>query len=139
MSEQENEDQEKKKRGPKGPSKDLSDKDFEKLVSMIKIQCTQDEICSVLGMSDTTLNRRLKERDIENFEALYKKENADGCKSLLRMQWDAAESGNATMLVWLGKQYLGQRDKLNTEITGPNGGPVITTVESYFVEPPSSD
>jgi hypothetical protein len=139
MSEQENQDQEKKKRGPKGPSKDLSDKDFEKLVSMIKIQCTQDEICSVLGMSDTTLNRRLKERDIENFEALYKKENADGCKSLRRMQWDAAENGNATMLVWLGKQYLGQRDKLNTEITGPNGGPVITTVESYFVEPPSSD
>ena len=61
MSEQENQDQEKKKRGPKGPSKELTDKDFDKLVSMIKIQCTQDEICSVLGMSDTTLNRRLKE------------------------------------------------------------------------------
>jgi hypothetical protein len=27
------------------------------------------------------------------------------------MQWQAAEKGNSTMLVWLGKQYLNQKDK----------------------------
>ena len=26
------------------------------------------------------------------------------------MQWDAAKKGNTTMLVWLGKQYLGQKE-----------------------------
>jgi hypothetical protein len=27
------------------------------------------------------------------------------------MQFKAAEAGNPTMLIWLGKQYLGQSDK----------------------------
>ena len=30
--------------------------------------------------------------------------------SLRRAQYEAAMKGNATMLIWLGKQYLGQRD-----------------------------
>jgi transcriptional regulator with XRE-family HTH domain len=127
------------KRGPKGPSKILTDQDFNMLLSMVRIQCTQTEICEILGMSDTTLNRRLKERDYENFEDLYKKHNSEGKMSLRRFQWKAAENGNATMQIWLGKQYLGQRDKINAELTGENGGPIITRVESFFVEPPSSD
>ena len=27
------------------------------------------------------------------------------------MQWKAAESGNVTMLIWLGKQVLGQSEQ----------------------------
>ena len=29
------------------------------------------------------------------------------------MQWKGAEDGNATMLVWLGKQLLNQQETLN--------------------------
>ena len=107
-----------KKRGPKGPSKELSDNDFSRLLNMVRIQCTQTEICSILDMSDTTLNRRLKERGYENFEALFKRHNDEGRMSLRRMQWQAAENGNPTMLVWLGKQYLGQKDKAEQTISG---------------------
>ena len=99
------------KRGPKGASKPLTDKDFKKLLNMVRIQCTMEECCSVLEMSDTTLNRRLKEMDYNNFEDLYKRHNDEGKMSLRRMQWQAAEKGNSTMLVWLGKQYLNQKDK----------------------------
>lgn len=99
------------KTGPKGPTLPMSDEDFQRVVAMIRIQCTRDEICEVMGMSDTTLNRRLKERSEINFEALYKKHQGEGKASLRRNQWKAAESGNPTMLVWLGKQYLGQTDK----------------------------
>lgn len=106
------------KRGPKGPSKELNNKDFERLKNLVRIQCTQTEICSILGMSDTTLNRRLKERKYENFEDFYKKHNDEGRMSLRRMQWSAAENGNSTMLVWLGKQYLGQSDKQEQTISG---------------------
>lgn len=28
-----------------------------------------------------------------------------------RLLWKAANSGNTTMLIWMGKQYLGQRDR----------------------------
>ena len=69
-------------------------------------------------MSDTTLNRRLKERNYENFEDFYKKHNDEGRMSLRRMQWSAAENGNSTMLVWLGKQYLNQKDKQEQTISG---------------------
>lgn len=105
------------KTGPKGPSKPLSDKEFEQLVGMIRIQCTQEEICEVFNMSITTLNRRLKERGEQNFEGLFKKHRSEGKSSLRRAQWAAAQKGNPTMLVWLGKQMLNQVDKVETEVT----------------------
>jgi hypothetical protein len=99
------------KRGPKGPSKPMNDEDYEKLVAMIRIQCTQEELCGVFGMSIDTLNRRIAERGDENFAGLYKKHSDEGKASLRRQQWAAAQKGNPTMLIWLGKQMLGQRDK----------------------------
>ena len=67
-------------------------------------------------MSDTTLNRRLQERGYANFEDFLKKHNSEGKMSLRRMQWQAAENGNSTMLVFLGKQYLGQKDKIENKV-----------------------
>lgn len=127
------------KRGPKGPSKPLTDQDFNRMLTMMRIHCTQTEICQVLEMSDTTLNRRLQERGYDNFEDCFKKHNGEGKASLRRMQWEAAENGNSTMLVWLGKQYLGQRDKINAEITGEDGGPIIQRIERVIVDPSSPD
>lgn len=139
MSVDTNNDKAPAKRGPKGPSKELTDQDFTRLLNMIRIQCTQTEICQVLGMSDTTLNRRLKERGYENFADCYKRHNGEGRMSLRRMQWEAAEGGNATLLIWLGKQYLGQNDKVQAELTGENGGPIIQRIERVIVDPSSSD
>jgi len=98
------------------PRKELSDEDFQKLVSMIRIQCTQDEICGVLGMTAETLNTRLQERGEDSFSTLHKKHSGEGKASLRRMQWKAAEAGNATMLVWLGKNMLDQRDKTDSNV-----------------------
>lgn len=127
---------EKKKTGPKGPSKPMTDKEFEQLVNMIRIQCTRDEICDILNMSETTLNRRIKEQGIEgvdNFEALYKKHQGEGKASLRRAQWKAAQDGNPTMLVWLGKQMLGQKDK--QELSGPDGGAIPIEIKRTIVDP----
>lgn len=106
------------KTGPKGPSKPLSDDDFEKVIQMIRIQCTAQEICDVLGMSEDTLGRRIAERkieDVKNFADLYKKHQGEGKASLRRAQWKAAQNGNPSMLIWLGKQMLGQKDLSRTE------------------------
>lgn len=127
---------ERKKTGPKGPTKPMSDKEFEQLVNMIRIQCTRDEICDILCMSDTTLNRRIKEQGIpgvDNFEALYKKHQGEGKASLRRAQWKAAQDGNPTMLVWLGKQMLGQKDK--QELSGPDGGAIPVKIERTIIDP----
>ena len=37
-------------------------------------------------------------------------------------------SGNPTMLVWLGGQFLGQSDK--NEATGPEGAPLLPSIGS---------
>jgi len=133
MAEAQDDKPEGNKRGPKGPSKLLSDNDFQRLLNMVRIQCTQTEICSILGMSDTTLNRRLQERGYENFLDLYKRHNDEGRMSLRRMQWQAAENGNSTMLVWLGKQYLGQKDKQEQTIS-------VEHVHAYkWIDDDSSD
>jgi hypothetical protein len=96
----------------------MNDEDYEKLVAMIRIQCTQEEICGVFGMSVDTLNRRIAERGYENFAGLYKKHSDEGKASLRRSQWKKAQDGNATMLIWLGKQMLGQRDKQDVQHSG---------------------
>ena len=103
------------------PRWELLDEEFEKIIAMMRIQCTQDEICEVYGVDEKTLNRRLAERGEGSFSACYKKHSGQGKMSLRRMQWRAAEEGNSTMLVWLGKQVLGQRDKIDHDNTSTDG------------------
>ena len=87
--------------------------DYNIVEELSNIQCTQEEIASVLNISVRTLQRD------EEFCRIYKNGMDKGKQSLRRMQWSAAKEGNTTMLVWLGKQYLGQSDKQNVtnEIT----------------------
>ena len=108
---------------PKGgrPPFELSDEDFTRLVNMMRIQCTQEEICGVFGVTDKTLNQALKKRNEAGFSELYKKHQDEGRSSLRRAQWKAANDGNPTMLVWLGKQVLGQRDKQELDHKSSDG------------------
>ena len=73
-----------------------------------KIQSTHSELAAVLGVSLDTIKRRLK--DDAEFCTVYEKGLENGKSSLRRIQWKAALGGNTTMQIWLGKQYLGQRD-----------------------------
>lgn len=126
------------KTGPKGPMKPMSDKEFEQLINMIRIQCTAEEIADVFGMSEDTLGRRIAERNIEgvkNFADLYKKHSGEGKASLRREQWKLAQAGNPTMLVWLGKQMLGQRDKHEVDNTSSDGSMTPTVIERVIVKP----
>jgi len=69
------------------------------------LQCTHEEIASFLNCSHDILARD------ERFIVVYKSGMDKGRMSLRRKQWKALDAGNTTMLIWLGKQYLGQRDK----------------------------
>jgi hypothetical protein len=100
------------------PPRILTDKEFEQVKAMVRIQCTKDEITDVMGMDEKTLTKCLKERGEAGFSDFYKKHQGEGKASLRRSQWKAAtENLNPTMLVWLGKQMLGQRDQVETHNT----------------------
>ena len=86
--------------------------------NLCQIQCTGEEIASVLKVDYDTLNARIKESTGSGFSDYIKVKSKGGKASLRRMQWKGAQEGNATMLVWLGKQYLGQNDKQEIEHSG---------------------
>lgn len=96
--------------GPGRPRKEIDAKLVEQLAS---IQCTDEEIAAICGVSHDTLLRR-KNDDPVFLEAI-EQGRAKGRVSLRRMQWKAATTGNPTMLIWLGKQLLGQRDKIEQD------------------------
>lgn len=85
--------------------------DWSKVDAMCQIQCTGEEIASVLDISYDTLERRCKDDKECSFADYIGEKKQGGRASLRRKQWKLAESGNPTMLIWLGKQYLGQSDK----------------------------
>ncbi|MGB9620564.1 MAG: hypothetical protein ACPL7K_09150 [Armatimonadota bacterium] len=64
---------------------------------------TAEEIGELLGVSRWTIERRAA--------AALQRGRAKLSLRLRRMQWQVAKRGSATMLIWLGKQYLGQTDK----------------------------
>ena len=90
--------------------------DGNQVEAMAQIGCTTDEIGSVVGCSRDTLERR--------FAAEIVKGRLGGKVRLRKIQMNVALSGNVTMLIWLGKQGLGQSDKLLNEHTGADGGPI---------------
>lgn len=78
---------------------------------------TEEAVASVLEMSISTLSRRLKENYGVTFDEL-KREKHSGMKlKLAGKQYELAMKGNVVMAIWLGKQWLGQRDKQEIEQT----------------------
>jgi hypothetical protein len=74
------------------------------------------------------IQRRITERFGMSF-VQYRDKMLDGRRMKLReLQWKAADKGNAAILIWLGKQYLGQVDQHKVE-TGDKGLQVVMNYE----------
>lgn len=89
------------------PPAQIDQRQFEALCA---IQCTEEEICSVIGVDEATLIKWCKATYGETFSKVYKIKKLGGKASLRRMQWKLAEK-SAPVAIWLGKQYLGQYEK----------------------------
>lgn len=113
------------KSGPK-----LTVIDWQKVNQMCIIQCTGEEIASVLNIDYDTLQRSCKRDHKVQFADYIKERSAGGRASLRRNQWKAAENLNPTMLVWLGKNMLGQKDKSDEEIDAMKSAEPIVIVRA---------
>ena len=94
------------------PRKEIDKKPFENLCGL---QCTLEEICGWFGVSDKTLNGWCKRTYKASFSEVFRQKRGKGMIAVRRAQWRLAEK-NATMAIWLGKQYLGQRDVVEQTI-----------------------
>ncbi len=101
--------------------------DYNLCENLAKIQCTQEEIAQMIGVSTRTLQRD------DEFCRIYKKGMDQGKMSIRRQQFKSAENGNVTMQIWLGKQYLNQRDR--NEITNKETVDKLDSLLEQFDDP----
>ena len=80
------------------------------------LQCSEQEIADFLGVSVDTLARACNREHKLSFAEYFAQKRGNGKIALRRAQWQLAQKGNPTMLIWLGKQHLGQSDKVEQRI-----------------------
>ena len=93
------------------PRKQIEQEQFENLCSL---QCTLQEIAEWFRCSEDTIERYCVRTYNMGFADAWKKYSARGRISLRRAQFRLAEK-NAGMAIFLGKNYLGQRDNVQYE------------------------
>ena len=91
--------------------------ELEQVRELSEIGCTQVEAAGVLGIGISTFKRRLN--DDAEFGRIWEAGRYVLNASLRRMQIAQVKRGSATMAIWLGKQLLGQRDKIDVSTNAP--------------------
>ena len=82
--------------------------DTEILKNLASIGCPTYEIASVMGVSARTLKR--------NYADIIEQFREKGKASLRKKMWDkAVKKDNTNMQIWLSKNYLGMKDRTQTE------------------------
>jgi len=82
--------------------------DEHQLLELSKMHCSHREIAAFFDCSTDTITN--------NFSHIVNKGRELGKISLRRAQLKAAINGNVVMQIWLGKQLLGQVDKIEQKI-----------------------
>ena len=107
--------------------------DLEELEKLCALQCTDEELALWFKVSTRTIERRRQEPE---FGEAMQRGKARGRMSIRRAQMRMLEAGNATMAIWLGKQYLGQTDRFTPE---PDGMGIYIIAGSATVREPQLD
>ena len=104
-----------------------ADIDWNKVDKYLQAQCNGTGIAGLLGIAPITLYRACEEKYKVNFEAYSAQKKGEGKELLRAKQFEMVMNGNVTMAIWLGKQYLGQRDK--SEIDHTVNLPSLPTIQ----------
>jgi hypothetical protein len=96
---------EKKTRGR--PKLDI---DSDKVEMLASFGCSTVEIAKLHNCDEHTIRKRFRSELERGRESMKIK--------LRQLQWKQAENGNTSLLIFLGKQYLGQSDRNELELVG---------------------
>ncbi len=108
-------------KGPRKAGRKPVQIDLVELEKLSSLLCTDEEIAGWFGVCVRTIEARRKRPE---YELAMQRGRAKGRISVRRAQMRMLEGGNGTMGVWLGKQFLGQRDVLTNQLVGSDGGPI---------------
>lgn len=91
------------------------------LRKLAELQCSETEMAKYFGISLHAF-KKLRKTD-EMVSLALETAEAEGKISLRRNQFNLSKH-SASMAIHLGKQWLGQTDKSQVEVSGPEGGPI---------------
>lgn len=98
--------------------------DWTVVENLCGIGCTGEEIASVLGIDYDTLNARIKETYGITFSEYFPRHEGRGKASLRRVLHSAGMAGNIQALLHLAKTRLGLSERVNLQVSGPDGGDI---------------
>jgi hypothetical protein len=87
---------------PAGPP--FKQLDARKIELMAEVGCSREEIGLLCGVSTSTIDR--------NYDGAVKQGHAKRNYNLRKLQYESAKRGSVAMLIWLGKQWLGQKEHI---------------------------
>jgi len=120
---------------PKKMGRPLIEIDWKQLDKLCILMATLEDIAGWFDCSIDTIERAIKREHNITFAEYYKKKSARGRISLRRKQYEVAMSGNVSMLIWLGKQVLGQADKQDIEHSSSKINPLQIIVSNNGSKP----
>lgn len=88
--------------------------DWEQMEKLCAMQCLLEEIAAFFGCCIESIERACKREHRVTFVEYYRSKSAAGKVALRRAQLQTALKGSVPMQIWLGKQQLGQADKIQT-------------------------
>jgi hypothetical protein len=121
------------------PRKELDERDWQYAEKLAALMCTAAEIGGVFGMSEDTLLKRIREKYDLTFTAWSEQFTAEAKIALRRAQFQSALDGNASMLQFLGRIYLGQNPTTNVSIQTYDPNKDIRNAWKYMEENRYSD
>ena len=97
------------------PKKEL---DWKVLDSILQFGATLIDCAEMCEMSDDSIQRRIKDEHGCTFTEYRNRKMSRMRVKLLQKQYESAMAGNTALLIWLGKQHLGQSDKNDVNVSG---------------------
>jgi hypothetical protein len=91
------------------------DKTLKRLTQLGELQCTPDEVALIFGVAEAAMAKFLARSRLAR--AAFAGGRGHGLEAQRRAQFKLAET-NATMAIFLGKNYLGQADRRELEQSG---------------------
>lgn len=104
----------------------FTQKEIEQIKTLARCHCPDSEIAAYMECGENTIKRR--------FGPLIKEQREVGKSNIRAKQFRLAMEGDKTMLVWLGKQLLGQRERFVEDqpviVNNMTSGPGITSEQA---------
>jgi len=82
-----------------------------------RFRATHETMAAYFECGVRTIEREMAKKEKSEFWRAYEKGRSDFKMRLSEAQAQTALAGNPALLIWLGKQHLGQKDKQEVDTT----------------------